>query len=233
LSTNPAAMAHALAEAARAIDVPHTMGERLDAIVHAARSSVPGFDHVGVSIVHRDGRIETLAGTDQLVWELDAVQYDLREGPCVQAIMEQRVVTVEHARQDQRWPRFMPIAVGKGLRAQLAVQLYNAQETLGGLNLYSTETETFGEEAVDMAELFATHAAIALGHARREDQLNQALLTRQVIGQAVGIISERYQISTDRAFHFLVRTASSGNIKLRTIAEELVGSSDERREKSP
>ena len=224
-------VAAALTEAARAIHRTRSVEDTLDAIVRAAQDAVPGMDHVGISVTHRDGKIETLAGSDQLVWDLDALQYDLNEGPCVSSITEDPVMVVEHAGQDQRWPNYMPQAVKSGLRSQLGLRLYTDEETLGGLNLYSTESETISADAVEIAELFATHAAIALDRARHEHQLNEALVTRKVIGQAIGLIMQRYQIDEDRAFHFLVRASTTSNIKLRAVAEEVVDTAN--REFSP
>jgi GAF domain-containing protein len=215
-------VAAALTEAALAINSPRTLEETLDAIVHAARGSVPGFDHAGISVMHRGGRIETLAASDQLVWELDDLQYALQEGPCVEAMRESAVVTVEHARHDPRWPNYMPKAADAGLCAQLALRLFVDGETLGGLNLYSTQSETVEPEAHRVAELFASHAAIALGRVQREEQLNDALATRQIIGKAIGLTMARYHISEDRAFHFLVRASQTSNVKLREIAREVV-----------
>lgn len=218
--------ASALAAAARTIDAVHSLEETLDAIVRAALASVPGFDHVGISVVHKNGKVETMAATGQLVWELDTVQYELGEGPCLRALREDPVVVAEELRHDQRWPRYVPAAVKAGVRAQLAVQLYTEEETLGGLNLYSTVREAVDPDATRMAELFATHAALALGRARRESQLEEALSTRQAIGTAIGLIMGRYQISQERAFQFLARASSTGNIKLRDIAEEVVATAD-------
>lgn len=214
--------AFALTEAAKAIHSPRTLDETLTAIVNAAQSAVPGMNHIGISISHRDGRIETLAGTDQFVWDLDSVQYGLGEGPCVTSVKDHPVVVVEHARHDQRWPNYMPQAAKLGLRAQLALRLYTDTDTLGGLNLYSTEVETISDDAVQMAELFATHAALALDRARYEHQLNEALASRKAIGQAIGLTMQRYQIDEDRAFHFLLRASSTSNLKLRVIADEVI-----------
>lgn len=216
------AVAAALTEAAKAIDAPRSLEETLEAIVAAARGSVPGFEHVGISVVHRDGRIETLAGTGPLVWELDNLQYELGQGPCVASVQDDPVVVVEQVRHEQRWPDYIPRAVRAGLKAQLGLRLYTDEATLGGLNLYSTESEGIDFDALEVAELFATHAAIALGRRRHEHQLNEALTTRKVIGQAIGIVMERYQIDEDRAFDFLVRASSTGNIKLRAVAQEVV-----------
>lgn len=230
VNNQPARIAHALTEAAKAIHSPTTLEETLTAIAIEAQRSIPGFDHVGISLLHRDGRIETMAGTDSLVWELDDLQYGLDEGPCLDSIKGAGVVSVEHARRDPRWPRFIPEAVSRGLRAQLAVQLFleDAKQPLGGLNMYSTRSETIDPAALEIAELFATHAAIALGRARHEHQLNEALVTRKTIGQAIGVVMERYEIDEDRAFHFLLRVSRSSNIKLRDVAHEVVDTSNHR-----
>jgi GAF domain-containing protein len=219
--------ASALAEAARTINAVHSLDATLDAIVRAALASVPGFDHVGISIVHKNGKVETMAATGQLVWELDAVQYELGEGPCLRALREEPVVVAEELCHDQRWPRYVPEAVKGGVRAQMAVQLYTEEETLGVLNLYSTVVDAVDPEAPRVAELFATHAAFALGRARRESQLEEALSTRQSIGTAIGVVMGRYQISQERAFQFLVRASSTGNIKLRDIADEVVATAND------
>jgi GAF domain-containing protein len=222
MTTRPPDLATALAEAARLINAPRSLEETLDAIVHAARNSVPGFDHVGISQAHGDGRIETLAATGQLVWELDAAQYELEEGPCVQAMREEPVVVAPDIKNDQRWPRYAPRAVAAGLLAQLAIQLYYDGETLGGLNLYSTASREIDADAPVAAELFAVHAALALGRARNESRLNEALSSRQVIGEAVGLMMERYKINDQRAFQFLARASSTSNLKVRDVAQELV-----------
>jgi GAF domain-containing protein len=222
----------ALEEAAHAINGGRSLEETLDAIVHTALRSVPGFDHVGISITHKDGRVETKAATDDLVWKLDLLQYELGEGPCLDAIRSPagvgRSVAVEYAGRDQRWPTYMPLAVEAGLRAQLGVQLYATDGTVGGLNMYSTTSDTVDPDAHLLAELFATHAAQAFGHARTEDQLNEALATRKVIGQAVGIVMGRYDIDEDGAFAFLVRASTTSNTKLRVIADEVVRLANER-----
>lgn len=215
-------IADALTAVAREIHAQTDLSSTLDAIVRAAQQSVDGMDHVGISIVHRDGRIETMAGTDQLVWELDAVQYELREGPCYDAIAREPVMVSQELRHDQRWPRYVPRAVAQGVRSQMGLRLFTDQATLGGLNLYSTQADTIDPDVQHVAELFATHAALALGRARHVEDLNTALQTRKVIGQAIGIVMERYQLDEDRAFQFLVRVSSHSNVKLRDVAQELV-----------
>jgi len=228
MDTSPTfAVATALALASESINESRTVEDTLDAIVHATRTSLPEFAHVSISVKNRQGTFETSAGTDQLAWELDHVQYDLDEGPCVQAIEAEPVVVVQHLRHDQRWPRYVPEAAARGVRSQMAVRLFANNKHIAGLNLYSTERDDADVSSAETARLFATHAAIILGHAQAEDQLNHALQSRKVIGQALGILMERYRIDADRAFQFLMRASSDSNIKLRDVAEELVASSTE------
>jgi GAF domain-containing protein len=222
-------LALALAQAAREIHTGHDLKTTTMTIVETAQRSLPGIDHVGISITHRDGRIETMAATDPLVLALDGLQYELGEGPCLEAIRESGVVEVDHVgRQQHRWPRYAPRAAALGLRAQLGVRLYLEDQTLGGLNLYSTQTDRLDPDLLQAAELFATHAALALGRVRHEENLNSALHTRKVIGQAIGILMERYELDEDRAFQYLTRVSQHSNVKLRDVAVELVQLSNER-----
>ncbi|WP_036226886.1 GAF and ANTAR domain-containing protein [Marmoricola sp. URHB0036] len=220
--------ARSLALLAREINQPRDLDATLQAIVESAQRSMPGIDQVGISIAHRDGTIETRAATGDLVWQLDNLQYGINEGPCVYAIKVEPVVKVEHARHEPRWPRYMPEAVEMGLRAQLGLALYNDASTLGGLNMYSTSSDTIDPEVEELAELFAAHAAVTLGRAQREDQLRTALTSRQLIGQAVGIVMERYGMDETRAFDYLARVSSHSNIKLRDVAQEVVDQTNRR-----
>ena len=111
---------------------------------------------------------------------------------------------------------------GSGRRSQTAVKLHLDEYALGGINFYSTICDDVSLDAQALVRLFASHAAIALGHAHERETLNEALQTRKVIGEAIGILMERHTMNEDRAFAFLVRASSHTNIKLRDIAQELV-----------
>ncbi|MCW2847006.1 MAG: hypothetical protein JWR90_980 [Marmoricola sp.] len=218
-----------LAEAARTIHISTDVDETLKAIASAAMKSLPGFDAVGISTVDKKGRVTTRAATGDLVWDLDALQYELGEGPCVDTLREAEVVAAPSIRHDQRWPRYVPRAVDLGLQSQLALKLFLDDEgTLGGLNLYSTQSEQIHPEAEAIAELFATHAAIALGSARQIDALNEGLKTRSTIGQAIGMLMGQYTLNDDAAFGLLVRMSSTSNLKLRDIAAHLVDEANQR-----
>lgn len=218
-------LATAMAEAAKALHSPPTLQETLDSIVRTAKLSVPGIDAVSISTLERRGQPVTRAGTDDLVWELDRVQYSLDEGPCVQSMERDGtdVVQAPRLRHEQRWPRYVPSAVAQGVLSQLAVKLcLDGTGTVGGLNLYSTSTEDIEHDAVETAQLFAVHAAIALGSAREVDSLNEALRSRKEIGQALGMLMKEFTLTEDAAFGFLMRTSSHTNVKIREIAVRMV-----------
>lgn len=217
-------LATVLTEAARAVHTAGSLEETLHTIVTVLRDTLPEIDHVGITLVHRKGSLETAAGTDPFVETLDRLQYDVGEGPCLTALEDGRpdTVLVEHARHEGRWHEFIPGAVAHGLRSQLGVRMFVNDHTVGVLNLYSTSHDEIGADSRHLAELFATHAALAYGHSRKLDDLAGAVESRQVIGQATGIVMERYGVGPDRAFEYLVRVSGTTETKLRDVARELV-----------
>ncbi len=212
----------AITRVARAVNAPTDLQSQLELVVEMARASMPEIDHAGISVAHRDGTVETKAATSDLVLELDQLQYSLGEGPCLHAIEAEPVVVVEYARREQRWPRFMKCALEHGLRSQLGLRLYIDEHARGGLNLYSTSSDTIDPETRHLAELFAAQAALAMGRVRTTENLNAALASRTTIGIALGIVMERYGMDQDRAFAYLTRIASTSETKLRHVAEHIV-----------
>jgi GAF domain-containing protein len=215
-------LAEALAHAARSLNEVTSLEETLSEIVRTARLSVPGADHVGVSLAHPDGRLDTLAATSDRVHELDALQHELGEGPCVFALETDTIVHVPDVRTESRWPVFIAEARRRGLRAQIGVRLYADRSGQAGLNIYSEQDSGLDDASAQAADLFAAQAALAMGKARAIDQLQEGMRSRQRIGVAVGILMHRYAMTEERAFAFLVRASSHGNVKLRDVAAEVV-----------
>ena len=122
---------------------------------------------------------------------------------------------------ESRWPRFAPRAADLGVGSMLCFQLFVDGDNLGALNLLSPEARAFGADALSVGLLFATHAAVALSGARREDQTRMALDTRDLIGQAKGILMERYRLTPDQAFSLLVRVSQHTHVKVRDLAQQL------------
>jgi GAF domain-containing protein len=206
-----------LAAALRPGDLDHTLAN----ITAAAVEVLPDVQSSSLTVKHADGRLETVAPTDEVLYEVDAAQYELQEGPCYEAAVDTVHVIASHLAADERFPRYAPVALRAGIKAQAGIRLFDAQESKGALNLYSEKVGAFDDLGM-LSELFAHQSAVALEYARKIDQLQEAVTSRQLIGQAVGIVMERYQVDDARAFGFLARLSSEENVKLRLVAQRLL-----------
>jgi hypothetical protein len=213
-----------LVDAARRLAAALTPGDldvTLTRVTAAAVEVLPEVQYSSITIKHADGRLETAAPTDDMLCDLDAAQYELQEGPCFEAAVDTVHITAPDLAADPRFPRYAPVAVGAGIRAQAGIRLFETPASSGALNLYSTRVGSFEDLGI-LAELFAHQAAMALDYARHIDQLQQAVRSRGLIGQAVGIVMERFGLDEAHAFAFLTRLSQEENIKLRVIAERLI-----------
>lgn len=210
---------------ARLLEAEEDTQATLEQITALATRTV-GCDHASITLLHGRREVETAAASHEVVRKADGLQYDLGEGPCLQAIWSHDTFVVEDMERDPRWPRWGPTAAELGLRSMLAVRLFTSGTTHGALNLYATEPRKFDADDVALAHVYATHASVALAAARHEDHLRRAIDARHLIGQAQGILMERFDIDADRAFAVLRRYSQDCNIKLRTIAEQVVSGRD-------
>lgn len=218
-----ARIAISIAHAAEVMRHASTVDEVLDLIVRGAATTLPSFDHIGISTARKRVGITNRGATSDLVHELDQLQYSLPEGPCFDTLQGEAVVVAPTIRHDQRWPRYVPRAVERGLLSQVAVRLDLVDQGItGSLNLYSTQAEEISDDDVLTATAFATHASIALGRAVETSALTTAVQTRQTMGQAIGILMERYRIDEQAAHAFLWRASSHANVKVRDIAVQLI-----------
>jgi GAF domain-containing protein len=190
----------------------------LGAVTHAAVTTVPGAEVGSISyVVGRQG-VESRGATGDLPRRLDEAQNRLQEGPCLDAVREQPVVRVEDMRDEPRWPRFAAEATALGVRSSLSVRLVIEDDRLGALNLYAPTPGAFTEESVDIGQAIAAHAAIALIGAKTEGHLRTAIGSRDLIGQAKGILMERYRLTAAQAFAVLARASQEANLKLVDVA---------------
>ncbi len=157
---------------------------------------------------------------------VDALQNSTKQGPCLDAAYQKRVVRVPDLSRESRWPKFCQGAVELGARSMLSFQLFVEGDRLGALNLYGAGPDAFNEESEQVGLLVAAHAAVAFADSQKISQLGEAVLSRQLIGQAEGILMERYKITAEQAFIILSRVSSRSNIKLRDIAEHLASSGE-------
>ena len=198
-------------------DLDHTLSR----ITAAAVEALPDTDYASITILHADGRLETVAPTDDLLWGVDAAQYELREGPCYDAAADSVHISSPDLALDERFPRYAATAVAAGIGAQAGIRLFDAPKSRGALNLYARKPGAFDDLGA-IGELFRHQAAMAIDYAREIHNLQEAVRTRTMIGTAIGIVMERYRLSDDRAFAFLTRLSQDGNVKLRLVAERLI-----------
>lgn len=215
-----------LSEVARALQQRGTAQETLDGIVHTAVQTIPGARHAGVMTVVGKREVRTVSATDDLPHAVDQVQYDTGQGPCLAALYLNRTVSVPDLAAEARWPLFAARARVLGVGSMLSFQLFVTGDDLGALNLYSPEPHSFDEESLHVGVLFASHAAVALADAQQRDRLVQAIHTRDLIGQAKGILMERHKLTADQAFAVLVRVSQQTNRKLRDLAEQLTSTGE-------
>lgn len=215
-------LAERLSELARSLQDENDLQHTLDAIVHAAVGTVPGVEEASISSIIRRREVQTPAATAELARAVDQAQYETGQGPCLSALYEQKTVRLSDLSTDQRWPDFAARASELGVGSMLAVQLYVEGDNLGALNLHSRRRDSFGDESEQIGLLFAAHAAVAIAGAQTQEQLQTAVDTRDLIGQAKGILIERYKISGHDAFRLLVVASQTTNVRLYDVAEFLV-----------
>ena len=192
------------------------------AIVTRMRDLVPEADQVSLTIRTSRGH-RTLASSDTLAQEADAMQYALGEGPCLEIADTGGWLRSGDVGSDSRYPAWGPRTAELGVGSLLAVAVTERDEPLGALNLYSARTGAFDDrDVVELALAYAVHATTALSSARRASTLQTAISSRHVIGMAQGIAMERYGIDQHQSFELLRRLSSTTNVKLRDVATQIV-----------
>lgn len=215
-------MLRQLADAARSMQEKASTQETLDEAVHVAIEIIEGCDLAGMSIVNPHG-IDTPAGSGDALRRLDSLQFELKEGPCFDALRTHEIVLSRDLAADPRWPTWGPrVAQEIGVGSIVSYRLFTAADTLGAMNLYSLRPDAFDTEDVNNAGALATHVAVALAEAQNVTHLETAIVARTVIGRAEGILMERFALSPAQAFAVLRRVSQGRNIKLNRVAEELV-----------
>jgi GAF domain-containing protein len=195
--------------------------QTLEQIVQLAHETL-GCDFASITLRVVGGRLETAAATHPVVEKADALQYEFEEGPCYEAAKEEGNFHCPDLEHDARWPRWGPEAAKLGLHSLLGLRLQTHRQTFGALNLYHRQAHAYDPDDIVLAEIFASHAAVAMAASSNEVNLKRAVDTRHVIGQAQGILMERFGLDDVRAFAVLRRLSQDGNVKLRAVAQQIV-----------
>jgi len=214
---------------ARTLTETESVRDTLGSILALALRSIPGCHAASVTVLDVKDQPRTIAGTDEKTYDLDRRQYLLHDGPCMDAARRQQVNRWTLHDAEQRWPEFTALAEEMGLRSYLSAGLALAGRTLGALNLSSHDTDGFSQLDEDLISLFTVPAAAAIVVVGRyseardlAEQLEQALGSRAVIDQAIGIVMAESRCDADQAFATLTRASNNRNMKLRDLATEIV-----------
>ena len=212
-----------LADVARSLTAERSVERVLGRICAVAVAFVPGCERAGISVV-RGRRIEAVVSTDGAPPPVDAIRYGTDEGPCLDAIREHETCGIGDLSSEDRWSRFAKRASETEVRSTLSLPLYVGDETYGALDLYSRKPDAFTDESRALARALAAHGAIALAGAKEREKtenLERAVETRDVIGQAKGILMHKRGVTADQAFDMLVRASQHLNRRLRDVAEQV------------
>lgn len=217
--------AQQMASMARDLLAQDSVNATLERITASATELVDGCDAAGILVLHGT-QVETLAPTDQLVIDSDRLQGRLREGPCFDAARSsqgERVFRIADltGEQQKRWPAYAPQAHALGVGSMMGFLLFTEDEDLGALNLYSRKPGGFTETSELAGWLLASHAAVAFSSARTHAQMEQAVATRHIIGEAMGILMGARHLTEEQAFDVLRRYSQENNIKLREVARRI------------
>jgi ANTAR domain/GAF domain len=229
-----AELAITFAEISQLLFEDRTVQGTLQRIVNFANTTIDGCDAASISTKVGDEFV-TSVYSDEIASDIDQFQYKFNEGPCLDAARDDSLQYAPDLINDPRWPRFGPEAVKHGMKSLLACRL-TAEKTFGSLNLYARSADAYDSLGRTKAVIFAAHAGVALRSVgdlhdvtsqlnvemARAANLEGAIASRQLIGQAEGILIERERITADEAYEILKKTSQHLNLKLRNVAQYVV-----------
>ncbi len=224
--SRPSGLIHEVAEVAQTLQLQENtdVDTVLDELTQGAASAMPGAQHAGITIASRNGKVRTAAATDRYPVLLDEIQQRHEQGPCLSAAWQHHIIRIDDLEAESRWPAFCREASETPIRSIISFQLFADHSTMGTLNFYADQPYAFDEEAAEMGLILATHAALGWNMVRRDEQFRSALASRDIIGQAKGMIMERFKIDAVQSFELLKRLSQSSNTPLVVVARQLVES---------
>ena len=217
-----AALRRTMEELPRTFARPVPIDDLLTGVTAAAVDLIEGADCADVLVIWESDDFRSLAATRQLAVDVDELQERFREGPCLDAAQGDALVRCDDLRDDPRWPRFAKGAIAVGVHAMMSFQLYTHDNRKGALNLFGRQPGVFTAKDQAVGAMLATHAATALIAHDRERQFQSALASRDAIGQAKGMIMERFAVDATRAFELLTKLSQDSNTRLVDVAAGLV-----------
>ncbi|MGW0163498.1 GAF and ANTAR domain-containing protein [Mycobacterium sp. NPDC003323] len=204
-------------------DDPVDVAEAMLAINVEAVALMPSAQYAGITVLEEDDTVTSLGPTHRLATLLDVVHHEIGEGPCFVAARGHEVVRIDDVHSDERWPAFRRALMSRTpVRSILCVQLVGVEPQLAALHFQADAPDAFDDESAELALALAAHATMAWNVRLREEQFSSALDSRDIIGQAKGMLMERFGIDAMAAFELLKRMSQENNVKLAAVAESVV-----------
>ena len=217
-----------LSRVTKLLKTQRTLPAQLEAVVGIVKRSVPSCDAAGIVLLV-DGEPTSVAVTDRLTMEIDLVQYDTGEGPCLSALHEGDIVRIDLLEKDSQFIRFAPGALDRGLRSVLSTPLDANGRTVGALNMYSLEANAFDEQTSETVRPIAEYAGQAIGASPlyaysldMVDGLMEDLESRALIDQATGVLMATQAETSEDALGHLRDLAMRSGESMRTVAEWVI-----------
>ena len=205
-----------------------TLAETLNEVARMTVRAIDPAEMVGITLL-ADGKVTTAVFTDPVAPDVDRSQYETGEGPCLLSFQTGETVRVPSTNRDRRFRAFSRACLEHGILSTLSMPLVVADETLGALNLYARRSDAFTTDDEAVTSRFAVQAAVVLANAQTHrrsvalnEQLGTAIVSREVIDLARGIIVGATGCSPEEAFNRLVEESQHTNIKLREVAAGIV-----------
>lgn len=219
-----------LADLARAMHAKARLGTDavLADITASALRIVDGAVSAGITVTKKRRIIDTLAPTNDDARHFDLLQKQCGQGPCLDAAWQHRTVRVHDLVADNRWPDLADAVRGHSpIRSSVSYELFTHVEGMGALNVYANHPDAITDEAVEKGYALAAHAALVFDAARKHDDFHSALASRDIIGQAKGMIMERFNIDATAAFELLVKLSQDSNVTVAQISRQLADTKPE------
>ncbi|MGU3501656.1 GAF and ANTAR domain-containing protein [Mycobacterium sp. C31M] len=194
-------------------------------LTSSAASALPGATSASITVATRAGEVKSVAATDSVADKIDDIQRRTKQGPCLEAAWEQHMMRIRDVETEARWPEFCRETIqNTSVRSSLAFQLFRNREAMGALNFYGERVDAFDDDSVELGLILATHTAVAWNLLVRDEQFRSALASRDVIGQAKGMLMERFDIDAAGAFGLLRKLSQESNTPLVDLAEQVIRS---------
>lgn len=215
-----------IADIAQQLAAAEGVDELLQRIVDLGESYVTGCDGVSMMLVGRKRKVSTPAYSSRIAYHSDLAQYEADEGPCLDALRDHQTYVIDDLETEERWPVYRKRALELGVRSMLSFRLFTHEDTLGALDFYAATPYAYDGYARALGQVFASHASVALKAAMTEAGYAAAISTRDVIGQAKGIIMERHDVTPDAAFARLRELSQHANRPVRDIAADIAATGE-------